>query len=432
MTMEIQQPIHNEAAINCLPDELLSVIFEAIVRSASECAELLLVVLERICRRWRSVLMATPTLWTLMRAYLMRSGAYSDDVGELVPLLRQHARRIRSLSITGRTVEGLHDLTSSLRDLAAPELRYLQFALSFHTPPLAIQQSLMPMTVFAGGTPNLTRVDLQLSGALDVFPLHIPETTISLRVTPYPATIASSGLHSAFDIVHNLTEIYVHGELVPVNPDAYGMDVIEAPQLRRLTQSVGRRRTTSFWPAILRAPMLEHITLLAREQRDLEGFLGDAPASFEDHAFPEQPMLHSFTIASKQYKGHCCDNAPWRVCEALRVCTHLHNVLASVRHLTLVNICRGGKVLADLLARTPDGQRMPELGVVDVSSPSMDWERLCHMLDYRRDAGFPLRVIGLTPEAVEEGADHLCSRVEIVRQFFDVVAVQDPFACRFP
>ncbi|KAI5836554.1 hypothetical protein K523DRAFT_410665 [Schizophyllum commune Tattone D] len=452
MSMGIQQQQLTEAAIHGLPNEILADIFDTIVKSVHESAQLVLVTLEQVCRRWRSVLLATPTLWTCvtiqhprarprhplsrMRAYLTRSGACplyvrltdSDDVQAFLPFLLPHIGRIRHLAIDGRTVEGLHRIAAFFRDLAAPELLYLKFTLNFHTPPLAVQQALMPMTVFAGGTPNLTHVHIQLSGALDVFPLHIPENTASLKITPYPTTVASACLHSALDVVHNLTEILVHGQLIPVNTSAYGMDTIEAPRLRRLTQVVGRRRSTSFWPAVLRAPMLEHITLYARERRDLEGFFGDAPESFDDLAIPEQPMLRSLTIATKHYKGHRCDNPPWRGCEALRICSHLHNVLATVRHLTLVNVCRGGEVLADMLAWTPEGQRMPNLGIVEVSSPSMDWERLCGMLDLRRDAGYPLRVVGLTPAAVEEGADHLCSRVEVIREFSETEALRDPFA----
>ncbi|TRM65864.1 hypothetical protein BD626DRAFT_546297 [Schizophyllum amplum] len=439
------------AAAHGIPNEVLAKIFEICVQDDAEQADRMLSMLEQICRRWRSVLLGTPTLWThitlqhpnlrprnqlsLMSAYLRRSGGCplyvwltdADDLDDFLPLLQSHANRLRYLSVNGRTFEGLHRIAASLRDLPAPELRRLQFTINSHPPSRAVQQSLMPMSMFKGGTPKLTHVHVQLAGALDVFPLQVPETTASLKITPYPTTIPLNGLRNVLYNLHNLTELTVHGDLVPVHSMAYTADVVEAPQLRRLIQFVGRRHCTSLWPAVLRAPTLEHITLFAREAGKLRDFCDDGPMAMATGPFPEQPALRSFTLAARPFDNHRCDDSIWGRCRAMHLCSQFHDALVSVRHLTLVNICRGGEVLEDMLALAPDGPRMPHIQVVDVSSPSIDWERLRHALELRKSEGHPLHGIGLPCAVFDEGAAHLLASVEVVRQFSEAAAIEDPF-----
>ncbi|KAF7976484.1 hypothetical protein HWV62_6267 [Athelia sp. TMB] len=181
---------NDTAPVSSLPNEILSLIFEA-AKHPKEHNE---VIISHVTRRWRNVALSTPRLWNGIRrivgdkqderltAYFERSKAvpvdFTVNVGEKsVAQVRRfidlHAERIRSLSITSLSEHACHQLLQCLAPQYAPCLE--SFALEGRVSP-----SSRALQIFTGGAPALTAVRIQQMKPSLCMPPLLSLTALSL------------------------------------------------------------------------------------------------------------------------------------------------------------------------------------------------------------------------------------------------------------
>jgi len=184
---------HNQnAAISCLPVEILGVIFVLLQHTPfppSDERAKAEITISHVTRHWRDVAIHSPLLWThidlsppqkldAIAAYVQRSeacalavhychpikGVDADERSLNVNLIMGHVHRWKSFYLSGPS-SVIDRIGLRLRFFVAPLLQQLSRVDQHHAFPYNVTpRDQCPPTVFLGGTPILSSVHLQLQG----------------------------------------------------------------------------------------------------------------------------------------------------------------------------------------------------------------------------------------------------------------------------
>lgn len=178
--------LHNDmAAISLLPVEILSLIFET-GHASSDVRDRFELLVSHVTRRWRSIAIGTPMLWTnitrgqgqmhfdLQAVYLARSKAthihltlYIESeqrvgalyLSSLCHLIRPYLGRLRQLTVSADSRKGLVELLNCFSSASAPFLKSITIIWSGFG--FGIRQAGNDTRrIFSGGAPSLASFQL--------------------------------------------------------------------------------------------------------------------------------------------------------------------------------------------------------------------------------------------------------------------------------
>lgn len=280
------------ASIESLPNEVLSLIFEAGYILSPLPLRQFETLISQVTRRWRNVACKTPLLWTrchipldktwyeeMTLVYLHRSGALplnirvdlaymvsKHEISEISHILCQHIHRWQRIQIISDTQAELHKFLGPLALLEAPILESIQLSLgdNSYTIQNEDESDLHSWTRKIFAAPCLRSVRMNGVGFHDFLP---PLSALSkLHLHQYSTNQVGmlTGQKSFLNKLTNLTHLVVDGDIFYEDPSLNQDNDIELPLLRYLRIRASWDDASVLVPRFLHAlsaPVLEALSL---------------------------------------------------------------------------------------------------------------------------------------------------------------------------
>jgi hypothetical protein len=326
--LEYRQAINILAPVSSVPNELLSMIFQAGYESSSFPFE---IIVSQVTRLWRCVAINTPQLWTrihvgrnvrdsMAETYLSRSGALPLDLhidmhsahGSMEEVIfackifHSGASRWRRLKVHLVWWQGLVRLLESFACAGVPPLQSLQIYFDDGVSDADDDTNAIAHSIFTGGAPSLASLKLHGFGLHCCLPPLTMVNTLEIHEPFRGDKISLACLASMLDGLPLLTHLVINGD--PIHgwtPDTQ----INLPSLRSF--HLHTYDETTQIPGLLNAiaaPLLHTLLLESVICDEIDAFAESWCPTLQTPKYPSLRSLALFTASNHQIRADAWTN----------------------------------------------------------------------------------------------------------------------------
>ncbi|KIM89986.1 hypothetical protein PILCRDRAFT_812781 [Piloderma croceum F 1598] len=435
--LEYKQAINMLAPVSSVPNELLSMIFQAGYESSSFPFE---IIVSQVTRLWRRVAVNTPQLWTriyvgrvhagyfMAETYLSRSGALPLDLhidmysghtnmAEIIlacKIFHSDASRWRRLKVHLVWWQGLVRLLESLASANVPSLQSLQIYFDYD---VSDDTDVIAHSIFTGGAPSLASLKLHGFGLDCCLPPLTMLNTLEIHHPLRGDRISLACLASMLDGLPLLTHLVINGDFIHGwTPDTQ----INLPSLRSF--HLNTYNEIDQIPGLLNAiaaPLLHTLLLESVICDEIDAFAESWCPTLQTPKYPSLRSLALFTTSSHPIQADAWPN--------------IFRVFPSITHFSLSHweweLFSKSLLEPEEPADIPIWPGLDTVILVTAHDAGAFPPLLRETIPLLIASGYPIRKLQLSQNMITAMADdltHLGTQVEVTA---DTLHDKPPFVC---